>query len=57
VLHGTPHRSSGAFASHVLDTMEAILAAGESGTTVAVGSAVERPAVLGDDEAAGYWRG
>jgi predicted dehydrogenase len=57
VLDGTPHRASGALASHVLDAMEAILSAGESGATRAVGSSVERPPALSDDEAASYWRG
>lgn len=50
--NGTPHRSSGALASHVLEAMHAILAAGENGGTVLVLSRVERPAALGDDEAA-----
>ena len=31
VLHGTPHRSSGAFAAHVLEVMHAILQAGADG--------------------------
>ncbi|GGH18385.1 oxidoreductase [Alsobacter metallidurans] len=57
VLHGTPHRSSGAFASHVLDVMHAILQAGVGGGAIRIESRVERPAPLSDEEAASYWRG
>lgn len=57
VTRGTPHRSSAALASHVLDAMEAILTAGEAGGTVLVGSTIERPQTLSDEEAATYWRG
>ena len=57
VLHGTPHRSSGAFAAHVLEVMHAILEAGAGGGTVKIASRIERPAPLPDDEAASYWRG
>jgi predicted dehydrogenase len=51
VLHGTPHRSNGALALHVLEAMHAILRAVESGDTVAVGSPVERPPVLAEADA------
>lgn len=51
VLEGTPHRSSGGLASHVLDVMHAILSAGETGGCVEVGSQIERPAALSDAEA------
>jgi hypothetical protein len=44
-------------ASHVLDAMDAILVAGESGRTVEVASGIDRPAVLPDAEAARYWKG
>jgi predicted dehydrogenase len=57
LLHGTPHRSSGAFAAHVLEVMHAILQAGTDGGTVKITSRIERPALLPDDEAASYWRG
>jgi predicted dehydrogenase len=57
VLHGTPHRSSAAFAAHVLEVMHAILQAGDQGGTVKIVSRAERPAPLSDDEAASLWRG
>ncbi len=57
VLNGTPHRSTGAFAAHVLEVMHALLRAGADGGTVKIGSRIERPAALSDDEAAMYWRG
>lgn len=52
VTRGTPHRSSGALASHVLDAMHAILRAGEQGGEVEVTSRVERPAAFTDVDAA-----
>jgi predicted dehydrogenase len=57
VLHGTPHRSSAAFAAHGLEVMYAILAAGADGGTIKIVSRIDRPAVLSDQEAASYWRG
>jgi predicted dehydrogenase len=57
VLNGTPHRSTGAFAAHVLEVMSALLQAGADGGTVKIASRIERPAALSDDEAAMYWRG
>jgi hypothetical protein len=51
VVRGTPHRSSGALASHALDVMHAMLQAGEQGGSVAVQSRLERPAAFTDDEA------
>jgi predicted dehydrogenase len=57
VLQGTPHRSSGAFAAHVLEVMYAILQAGADGGTIKIVSRIERPAALSDTEAASYWRG
>ena len=57
LVNGTPHRSSGAFAAHVLEVMHAILAAGADGGTIQIVSRIERPVPLGDDEAASYWRG
>jgi predicted dehydrogenase len=50
---GTPHRASGALASHALDVMHAMLQAGEQGGAVAVRSSLERPAAFTDDDAAG----
>jgi predicted dehydrogenase len=57
VLHGTPHRSSGAFAAHVLEVMHAILVAGLDGGTVRITSRIDRPQALSDQEAGSYWRG
>ena len=57
VLHGTPHRSSGAFAAHVLEVMQAIMRAGADGGTIKIVSRIERPAALSEKEAASYWRG
>jgi predicted dehydrogenase len=57
VLNGTPHRSTGAFAAHVLEVMRAMLQAGADGGSVKIVSRIERPAPLPDDEAATYWRG
>jgi predicted dehydrogenase len=56
ISHGAPHRSSGALASHVLDTMHAILRAGEQGEEVQVKSPVERPAVFTDFDATALTR-
>jgi predicted dehydrogenase len=57
VLHGTAHRASGGFAAHVLEVMHAILEAGAHGSAVKIGSHIERPQALPDQEAASYWRG
>ncbi len=54
---GAPHRASGALASHALETMHAILAAGESGELVKVKSKIERPAAMSEAEAAALWVG
>ncbi|MGY5006958.1 Gfo/Idh/MocA family protein [Streptomyces sp. 900105755] len=43
---GTPHRASGHLAQHVLDVMESLLAAGESGHAVPVTTDCERPAAV-----------
>jgi predicted dehydrogenase len=56
-VKGTPHRSSGALASHVLDAMHAILEAGRTGKAVDVASRIERPATLTDTDAAALWAG
>jgi predicted dehydrogenase len=55
VLRGTPHRSSGALASHALEVKHAILKAGADGGEIAVRSRVERPAPLSDVDAMALW--
>lgn len=52
ISHGTPHRSSGRLALHVLEAMYAILHAAETGGPVEVGTQIERPPALSEDEAA-----
>ncbi len=46
MVSGTPHRASGEVAFHVLDVMECLLAAAESGGSVEVTSKCERPAAV-----------
>ncbi len=48
---GTPHRSSGRLALHVLEAMYAILEAAQSRGGVDVGRGIERPLPMSDDEA------
>lgn len=50
---GRAPRASGDLALHVLEVMEAILSAGETGQTVAVEPADCQPRALGEDEAEG----
>ncbi|WP_207482736.1 Gfo/Idh/MocA family protein [Arenibaculum pallidiluteum] len=57
VLHGTPHRSTGRLALHVLEVMHAILESAAGGQPVAIATAPERPAALEDAEAAKLWKG
>jgi hypothetical protein len=45
-MDGTPHRAGGALAYHVLDVMECLLRAAETGTSVTIGSTCERPAAV-----------
>jgi len=52
ISHGTPHRSSGRLALHVLEAMYAILRAAETGSPQEVGTPVERPPALDEAEAA-----
>ena len=52
VPHGTPHRSSGRLAPHVLEAMHAILQAAESGVAVELSPSIERPPALSEEEAA-----
>ena len=47
-------RASGGLALHVLEVMEAILKAGETGRTVQIREKVARPPVLTDTDAAGF---
>lgn len=53
IADGRPHRANGDVALHVLAVMEAILTAAEGRTIVEVSHRCERPAALGDEEAAG----
>ncbi|MFC0434228.1 Gfo/Idh/MocA family protein [Kutzneria buriramensis] len=46
IVDGTPHRASGDLAYHVLDVMECLLRAAETGTSVQIGSTCERPAAV-----------
>jgi predicted dehydrogenase len=57
VLRSTPHRSSGALASHALEVKHAILKASAEGGEIAVRSRVERPAPLSDVDAMALWAG
>jgi len=47
-----PHRANGAFAQHVLAVMSALIESATSNRTIAITESCERPAALGDDEAA-----
>ncbi len=55
-MTGTPHRSSGKLALHVLEAMYGILEAAETGRSVRIETIIERPLALSDDEAAGLLR-
>ncbi|WP_061932031.1 Gfo/Idh/MocA family protein [Aureimonas sp. AU22] len=57
VGQGRQPRASGRLALHVLEIMEAILRAGETGEPVAIEGGADRPAALGEDEAAGLLAG
>ena len=46
LAEGVPHRANGALAFHVLDVMESLLAAAQSGESVIIGSTCERPAAV-----------
>ncbi|WP_345030549.1 Gfo/Idh/MocA family oxidoreductase [Kutzneria kofuensis] len=46
IVDGTPHRADGKLAYHVLDVMECLLRAAETGTSVRIGSTCERPAAV-----------
>jgi hypothetical protein len=51
------HRSSGSLALHALEVMHAILHSGAIGQSVLIRTDIERPAPLGEKEAADLWRG
>lgn len=51
IPEGRAPRASGELALHVLEVMEAILRAGETGTAQVVGGTIAQPAELGEDEA------
>ena len=51
MIEGRAPRASGDLALHVLEVMEAILRAGETGTAQLVPIMVPQPAELGEDEA------
>jgi predicted dehydrogenase len=57
VLRGTPHRSTGRLALHVLEVMHGILEGAAAGQPVPIKTTLDRPAVLPEDEAEGLWRG
>ena len=57
VLHGTPHRSTGRLALHVLEVMHGILEGAATGQPMPITTTLDRPAMLADEEAAGLWRG
>jgi predicted dehydrogenase len=52
ISDGTPHRSSGRLALHVLEAMFGILRSAESGMPVEVGTPIERPPALSETDAA-----
>jgi predicted dehydrogenase len=52
ISDGTPHRSSGRLALHVLEAMFGILQSAESGQPVVVGTPIERPPALAEKDAA-----
>jgi predicted dehydrogenase len=56
-LYGTPHRSTGRLGLHVLEVMHCILEAAATGQPMAITTALERPAILPDDDAGAFWQG
>lgn len=51
VRNGTPHRTNGRFALHVLEVMEAILSAGEKLSAIDITSTISQPPPFTDQEA------
>jgi predicted dehydrogenase len=56
-LSGTPHRSTGRLALHVLEVMHCLLEGAATGQPMTVTTALERPPVLEEEQAAALWRG
>jgi predicted dehydrogenase len=56
-LHGTPHRSTGRLALHVLEVMHCILEAAAIGRAMPITTALDRPAPMRDEDATALWRG
>lgn len=52
ISDGTPHRSSGRLALHVLEAMFGILQSAETGQPVEIGTPIERPPALAERDAA-----
>jgi len=57
VRNGTPHRSTGRLALHVLEVMHSILEGAGTGQPMAIATMLQRPPVLEDSEAAKLWKG
>lgn len=51
ILEGRPARASGTLALHVLEIMEAILRAGETGVSQTISGSAQQPREFGEDEA------
>jgi predicted dehydrogenase len=56
-LHGTPHRSSGRLALHVLEVMHNILESASTGHPMAITTMLERPEALSEADAGTFWLG
>jgi predicted dehydrogenase len=56
-LNGTPHRSTGRLALHILEVMHSILESAATGQPMAMTTTVERPAALDDEDVLRMWRG
>ncbi|HEY8382617.1 MAG TPA: Gfo/Idh/MocA family oxidoreductase [Microvirga sp.] len=56
-LRGTPHRSTGRLALHVLEVMHCILEGGATGQPMAITTTLDRPATLSDEDAGAFWQG
>ena len=54
VASGRPPRASATLALHVLDILAAILRSGETGAPVEIGTRVDQPPALQEDEASGF---
>jgi predicted dehydrogenase len=57
VLHGTPHRSSGRLALHILEVMHSILEGAAAGQSKEITTTLARPAVLAETDVAALWNG